>query len=489
MKQRLLTLAPAMFLLLACVSAPQRRQPEMDVAIPESWGSATAAVPGQIETEWWSTFGDGHLPTLIRLAMERNSDLHAAVARLDRAAAEARIAGADLAPSVGLNVGGGRQRRNFVGFPFGAEGEVPAATFDSFGVSLDTSWEVDLWGRIRASARSAVAEHQASEADLAAARLSIAAQTAKTWFSVLEAGQQVALARETVASFRLSTEQVRSRYVMGIRSALDLRLALSNLAGAEALLQLRLTQHDRATRQLEVLLGRYPGGSILAIYPPGDLPRTPDPVPAGLPAELIARRPDLIAAERRLAAADQRYLAARRALYPRLSLTASGGTVTDALTDLLNGDFRVWSLVGNLAQPLFQGGRLRAGVDRADAADREALALYVGQVLHAFAEVESNLAAEQRLALQERHLAEAATQLRAARELAEERYRTGVGFYLVVLESQTRALTAESGLLALRRQRLDNRIDLHLALGGGFVAGADPLVTPQPGAPSPGPAS
>ena len=119
---------------------------------------------------------------------------------------------------------------------------------------------------------------------------------------------------------------------------------------------------------------------------------------------------------------------------------------------LLNGDFRVWSLVGNLAQPLFQGGRLRAGVDRADAAGREALAVYVGRVLDAFAEVESSLAAEQRLAEQERHLAEAATQLRSARELAEERYRAGVGFYLVVLESQTRALTAESQRLSLRRR-------------------------------------
>jgi outer membrane protein TolC len=136
--------------------------------------------------------------------------------------------------------------------------------------------------------------------------------------------------------------------------------------------------------------------------------------------------------------------------------------------DLLDGDFRVWSLVGNLVQPLFQGGRLRAGVDRADATSREALAGYVGSVLGAFAEVESTLSAERHLAEQELHLADAAAQLVAARRLAEERYRSGVGIYLVVLESQTRALTAESELLAVRRQRLDNRVDLHLALGGGF---------------------
>lgn len=462
-------LSPALFLLAACVSAPERLQPEIQVSVPQSFG--TPAEPGSLELEWWDRFEDEQLPALIVLALESNYDLHAAVARLDRAAAEARIAGADLQPNVGVSVSGGRQRQNFVGFPIGSGDGVPSATFDRAGLSLEASWEVDLWGRVRASARAAVAEWQASEADLAAARLSIAARTAKTWFAVLEARQQAALARESVESFRLSADQVRARYAMGLRDALDLRLALSNLAAAKALLELRGIQYDRATRQLEVLLGRYPDGSILEDHPPGDLPQTLEPVPAGLPAELLARRPDLLAAERRLAAADQRYRSARRALYPRLTLTASGGTASEALTDLLNGDFRVWSLLGGLTQPLFQGGRLRAGVRRADALSDEALARYVGRALAAFAEVESELAAEGRLARQERHLAQAALQLRAARELAEERYRTGVGFYLVVLESQSRALTAESELLATRRERLTRRIDLYLALGGGFESG------------------
>jgi NodT family efflux transporter outer membrane factor (OMF) lipoprotein len=380
--------------------------------------------------------------------------------------------GADLEPSVGVGLDATRQRANFIGFPIGGAGGVPSATFETFGVSLETSWEVDLWGRVRAGARAAVAEMQASEADLRGARLSIAAQTAKIWFSILEARQQIALAEESVESFVLSAEQVRSRYESGIRPALDLRLALSNLAGAEALLELRRTQLDRAVRQLEVLLGRYPDGNILETLVAGGLPRTPDPVPAGLPSELLIRRPDLVAAERRLVASDQRYLAARRSLYPRLTLTASGGTRSASLNDLLDGDFKVWSLLGGLTQPLFQGGRLRAGVEQADAASRETLSFYVGSVLSAFAEVESSLAAEGYLAEREVHLAEAAEQLVAARRLAEQRYRNGVGIYLVVLESQTRALTAESELLVVRRQRLENRVDLHLALGGGFEIGA-----------------
>jgi NodT family efflux transporter outer membrane factor (OMF) lipoprotein len=313
-----------------------------------------------------------------------------------------------------------------------------------------------------------VADFQASAADLRAARQSLAAQTVKLWLRILEARQQVALAEASVRSFKISADYIRDRYDLGLRSALVLRLALSNLGSAEALLTQREIQLDVAVRQLEVLLGRYPDGTLLQAFDAEKLPEPPGPVPAGLPSELIARRPDLVAAERRLAAADQRYRAARRALYPRLTLTASGGTTTAALGDLIDGDFRVWSLLGGLTQPLFQGGRLRANVEGADATTREAFEFFITRVLGAFAEVESTLVSERLLAEQEEQLEEVATQLVAARRLAEERYVRGVAIYLFVLESQTRALTAESELLSLRRRRLDNRVDLHLALGGGF---------------------
>lgn len=455
-----------------CVSAPERRQPDVGVKVPQAWTADALSTTGAPDAAWWESFGDPQLGRLVNLALRRNQDLQAAAARLDRAVSQAKIAGADLKPAVGVGLATTLQRSNNASNPFAAllgdDFELMRYKFEQYGVSFDASWEIDLWGRIRAGARAAVAEMQATEADLRGARLSIAGQTAKIWFSILEARQQAALAEESVRSFRLSAEQVRSRYETGIRPALDLRLALSNLAVAEALLQLRRNQLDVAVRQLEVLLGGYPDGTILKTFNAEELPDTPDPVPAGLPSELLARRPDLVAAERRLAAADQRYLVARRSLYPRLSLTGSSGRSSGSLSDLLDGDFRVWSLLAGLTQPVFQGGRLRAGVEGADAASREVLAYYVGSVLDAFAEVESALASEQFLAERETHLAEAAEQLVAARRLAEDRYQRGVGIYLVVLESQTRALAAESELLAVRRQRLDNRVNLHLALGGGF---------------------
>ena len=274
-------------------------------------------------------------------------------------------------------------------------------------------------------------------------------------------------------NYRLSSERIRERYDRGLRPSLDLRLTLSNLAVAEALLHQRRRQLDAMRRQLELLLGRYPAATVELSR---ELPPAPPRIPVGLPAELVGRRPDLAAAERRLAASASRLAASRAALYPHIGLTASGGRSSDELNDLLDGDFSVWNLVGNLTLPLFQGGRLRAAVDLAKAGSEQALAIYASSALKAYAEVESTLAAEGFLVQQEQALQEAARQARAARGLAQDRYDTGLTDLITVLESQRRAFEAESQLLAVRRQRLEARIDLHLALGGGF----EPIDSSEP---------
>ena len=214
-----------------------------------------------------------------------------------------------------------------------------------------------------------------------------------------------------------------------------------------------------------MLLGLYPGRDLEF---PRELIVTPAGVPAGLPADLVARRPDLVAAERRLTASQEQLKVARASLYPRLSLTASGGTSTAELSDLVKGDFSVWSLAGNLLAPLFSGGRLRAGVDLADAGVDVEVAGYVGTALRAYSEVETTLAAEDYLAERATNLSEATIQSRAAERLALDRYRNGLEGYITVLESQRRTFDAESAWITGRRERLDNRVDLYLALGGGF---------------------
>lgn len=448
-----------------CTATPPVAVPDFGVPVPETWTAADTP-GGRIAVDWWNDFGDDGLSTAVETALEGNFDLQAAAARLEVAASEARTARAELFPSVDARYTGARQRQNFVGFPIpGAEDEVLSTIFTNHGVSLDVSWEIDLWGRLRAASQVVLADLQASAADLRGSQLSMAGQTAKAWFAVAEAQQQIELARATVESFRESAERVRGRFEAGIRPALDLRLALLNLSNAEALLQQRLQQFDAAARQLKVLLGEYADDVIAA---PLTLPDLAMSVPGGLPADLVQRRPDLVAAERRLAALDARVGIARSNRFPDLDLTAGAGTATDALRSLVDGDFSVWNLVANIAAPIWQGGRLQEEVTRAEAESAQALAAFANTALTAYAEVETALAAEAILLERERQLAVSVEHAQGAARLAYERYLTGIDTYITVLESQRSAAQAEGELIAARRLRLENRVDLYLALGGGF---------------------
>ena len=450
---------------VGCASAPPVEPPHLEVAVPDTWTAADTSL-GEVAPDWWTDFGEPGLSAAVETALEGNFDLAAAAARLEQAAAEARVASSALQPTVQASYSSSRRKQNFVGFPIpGAEGTVLSTVSTNQGVSLDLSWEVDLWGRLRADAQAALADLQRSAADLRGAQLSMAGQTAKAWFAIAEARQQVTLSDATVASYRVSAEQVQERFEAGIRPALDLRLALLNLSNAEALLAQRRQQLDASARQLEVLLGRYAAG---AIDQPTSLPEVAPDVPGGIPADLVARRPDLVAAERQVAAASARLGVARKELLPNLTLTAATGTATNALRSLLDGNFGVWSLLGNLVAPLWQGGRLRAQIDRAEAQAAEVLANYANTALVAYAEVETALAAEAFLADRVGHLTSAVEQARAAEQLAEERYRAGLDTYITVLDSQRSAVQADGDLIAARRLRLENRVDLYLALGGGF---------------------
>ena len=448
-----------------CATAPLEDHPPLGGDVPAVW-TARDDTAGRPAPAWWADFGDPALDEVVDAALRQNYDLQAAASRLEQALADSRIAGADLQPQLQVGLNGSQRKQNFIGFPIpGAEDRVLSTVFTNYGVSLDLTWEADLWGRLRAGARAALADLQSRAADLRAAQLSLAGQTTKAWFAIAEAGQQLRLAEASVDSFRASAEQVRERFEQGLRPALDVRLALSNLATAEALREQRGQQLDAAVRQLEVLMGLYATGSIAM---PADLPAAPAVIPGGLPAELVRRRPDVVAAERRIAAARQRLRVAQRDLYPRISLTANTGTATGALKDLVKRDFGVWTLLGNVIQPLLQGGRLRAAVDRAEARAAEELAVYANTALQAFSEVETALAAEEYLVQRERYLAVSAEESRAAEIIADDRYRSGLDNYITVLESQRLALQAEGDLIAARRQRLENRVDLYLALGGGF---------------------
>ena len=451
-------------LIISCASAPRVQQ--TPIPPPQTYQTETATTT-PADTLWWTTFNDSHLDSLIAQALAYNHNLHAAAARLKAARAQAKMAGAPLYPQLSAGSSGLRRKQNFIGFPIPgqADGEVLSNTSTTYGVSVNAAWEIDLWGRLGASAAAAQATYQATQAMYRGARMSLAAQTAKAWFATIEARRQLELAQATYENSLTNHKQVRTRYERGVRPSLDLRQSKSELALSQDRLHQREQRYEMAIRQLEVLIGRYPSGTFAIAE---DLPEVPHPVPAGLPADLISRRPDLIAVERQFAASQANHKAAKRLRYPRISLTASSGTSSDALGNLLSGDFSVWSLIGNLTQPLFQGGRIQGNINLASARENEAAALFAQTVLQAYSEVENALSAETHLAKRQSALETAAEQAREARRLAEDRYYRGLIDLLTVLQTRNTAYLTESQLLVVRQQRLQARIDLHLALGGGF---------------------
>lgn len=462
-------LFPVLLLLLfaAGCARPSLKKPSPtpDIAIPEKWTADGFSAEAVLE-EWWTRFGDEQLTALVEEAVRENFDLQVAAARVKVAQAQAEMAGGGDLPAVAASVDGSRRRQNFIGFPIpGAEQEVPSRTFTSYGVSLDISWEADIWGRLADAEAAAVAELLASHANLRGLKLSLASQVAKAWFSLLEARAQLRLAEQTLESFEKTTEIVRVRYEAGLRPAADVRQARTNLEVAAASIRQRQAQVDAALRQVEVLVARYPAAGMPVS---SRLPALPDVPPTGLPSQLLERRPDVVSAQWRLAAADSRIKQSEKQLYPSFSLTTAAGTATRQLKDVINGDFFVWTILGNLVQPIFEGGRLRAQVRSHEALFQELASSYASTVLQAFLEVENSLAAEEFLKQQKERLIAAQEQAEAAASLLDTRYREGIGEILSLLEARRGVYELRSRILALQQQLLRNRVDLHLALGGGF---------------------
>jgi NodT family efflux transporter outer membrane factor (OMF) lipoprotein len=433
--------------------------------VPGSW-SATPQARAGVDQRWIGKIGGSSLEALVAEAQQGNPALRASAARVDQAAAIAKIAGADRFPSLGAGTQGSRQKQNFIGFPGGGG----SSTSSSFGVSLQAAWEIDLWGKVKAGAEAAVADAEAQARADQALRASLAAQVAKAWLAVAEANEQVALAEKAVASREESFGLVRDRFERAIAddggSAAQVRLSETELSTSRSDLERRRGERERALRQLELLLGRYPSGQVAAA---ARLPKLPPVPPAGLPSELLLRRPDVLEAERRLAAAGRRSDQAAKALYPSFSLTGSLGTTTGQLDRILSSSNGVWSLGGSLTQPVFQGGRLLGGIEQASAAEREAVANLQRTVLEAFGEVEQALVAETALRRQEKELVQTVELSRDAVARAGEEFRNGTGGVLTYLAAQNREIESAAALTAVRRLLLDNRVNLHLALGGNFT--------------------
>jgi len=451
------------------VSAPESRMPEAAVSHPAAWAATEEGRAG-VDDDWLGRMGSSRLTALVAEALTYNPDLKIAAARVEQARTLVKSALGAMRPTLDLESTGNTTQRNFVGFPIPGAGDgVLKTRTDNYGLSFLSEWEIDVWGRYRAATGAAVAGAQAAELDAQAARSAIAAQTARAYFALLEASEQVDLAQEAIEVLARTERSLSEHFVGGIGDNLgpQLRLARSDLASAQAALAQRQEAQGQAARALEILLGRYPQGDR---HRGERLPALTAPPPAGLPSELLLRRPDILAAERRFAAQGMRQKEAQRAVWPSLKLTGSAGTSTAALRDVLNSDFGVWSLGARVFEPILTGGRIQAEITRRRAEEAESLGALQKTVLAAFAEVENALEAEHFLRAREAAMSEAARLAGEADLAAREAFRGGGGTAdaLTVFASQQRAIQSRSTLAAIRRLRLDNRVALHLALGGDF---------------------
>lgn len=484
------SLAVAALLGLVACTTVEQAPPQTPFELPATF-SAPALGAYELGDRWWEAFGDPQLDQFVELTLARNPELAQAMARARMAEAQARVQRADQLPQVGLGAGTTRQRQNLPampGLPGMPDGAAEGGTLSTnHNLTVDVSWELDLWGRLSALSASARAEYLASGERLRSVRQAVAAQVVQHYLDIVHARAQVDLSTRTVRALAEMARQINNRVDVGIASPADGMLANANLASAEAGLEQSREVLARGLRQLEVLMGDYPSGTVQTAQV---LPSVPPPPPAGVPAGLLARRPDVRAAELGLRSAGYQLDAAQRARLPSLSLTGSAGFSANALSDLLNTSNLIWSIAGRILQPVFQGGRLTAQVDVAEGQRDELVHAYAQTALTALAEVESALAVDTILARRETALNTAASTAEEAMKVSLNRYLQGIDPFLNVLESQQRALDGRSAYLSARHARLDNRIALHLALGGGFedeplpakpaAAATLPLTSPRP---------
>jgi multidrug efflux system outer membrane protein len=414
---------------------------------------------------WWEVFVDESLNDLERRAAVSNQELKAAVARVDQSRAIARIARSELMPTVSADPSWRRQR-----FSPNQEPNFGGVTVNTFQVPLDLSYEIDLWGRVRRSFESARADAGASVATFHQVLLTLQSDVALNYFALRALDAEIATVTGTVALRQEQVRLVRSRFEGGIGNELDVARAETELATTEAEAASLAQRRHELENALAILVGANPAVFQLSALDRAQANWNPSPptIPAGLPGDLLERRPDVAEAERQLASANARIGVAKAAFFPVLTLTGSGGYVSADVDTLFNWEGRAWSIGPSLSLPLFTGGRNRANYRRSQAAYEEAVARYRQQVLVAFGDVETSLSAIRHLVDQATAQQRAVSNARRAAELATDRYRAGLVSYLEVVDASREALQADRANAQLAGQRQIAAVRLIKALGGGW---------------------
>jgi outer membrane protein, multidrug efflux system len=450
----------ALAALAGCSVGPAYKRP--DIALPAQWREAGNDAGGVWpNADWWHAFGSERLDELIAEAERSNDDLAVAIARVQEADAQARIAGAPLLPSVDLTADATREYAVVNGVK---------GNFNVFNPALTASYELDFWGKNRALRASARATASASRFDRETVALTVVSSVATTYFQALEFRDRLAVAQENLANSRSILQGLQLQETAGIVTGLDVAQQETTVALLLAAIPPLQQQFRQSVNALAVLLGRTPEsidvdtGTLNALTTPQ--------VVEGLPSQLLTRRPDVAESEQQLIAANADITVARAALFPNIQLTASGGYESAALTSLINPTARVWELTAGLTQPIFHGGALRGQVAFSNARYAELLSTYHKTVISALGNVENALVAAQQTREQQARQQEAVERARRAFQFAQTQMSAGTVNVLAVLNTENALFSAQDELVQIQYLHLQSLVDLYTALGGGWQQGS-----------------
>ncbi len=458
--------------LAGCASKIPLSEPPPQVDLPSAWSlSAQSRQQEWPDSDWWKRFGSHELTQLVDQGQKSNLEIAAALSRLKQAEAQARIAGVPLLPSVDFSAGANRD------LPLGNG----SANTSTSGL-LQINYEIDFWGKNKASLAAAQAELKANQYDRQTVALTVTSGIVSTYLQVLSLHDRLAIARKNVSNAERVLTLVQAQYKAGAASTLDLARQRSAVAGQKAAIPDLMQQQREAQSALAILLGRPP--QTFKIAAQGlDTISLPEVTP-GLPSELLSRRPDIRHAEAELAAANANVAVARASLFPSISLTGSTGGQSNALLSLFNGPNLLANLGTNLVAPIFDGGRLKSQRDLAIAQKEELVQTYRSTVLGALSEVDTALGQIRSLDEQRELKTSEMEQASQAFNLSEIRYKVGAEDLMTVLDTQRTLSDVQNDLGKLKLQRLQATVSLYKALGGGWqddMASADKAAADRTG--------
>jgi multidrug efflux system outer membrane protein len=445
--------------LAACSLQPVYERPAAPVAGEFPSGAAYKAVPAggspAVDIGWRDFLTDPRLQRLVEIALQNNRDLRVAVLNVAQVQAQYRIQRAALYPQVG-------------GFADASRGRAAGVTSTEYSVGVSAAWEIDFFGRLQSLKDAALQQYLASAHARQAAEILLVSQVADQYLTMLALDEQLAVTRQTLETAQASYKIVKLQFDTGIGAELTLRQSETVVEQANANCAAQVRARAQAENGLVLLVGQPLPADLPAPLPMGEQKILAD-VPAGLPSDLLTRRPDILQAEALLRSENANIGAARAAFFPRISLTGSLGTASATLGGLFGAGSLAWAFLPSITVPIFNGGALRANLDVASIRKDIGVAQYEKAIQSAFREVADGLAArgtyDEQLASLERYTAAQRRRL----ELADFRYRNGADTYLNVLTAQTDLYNAQLALVSTRLQRLTNLVDLYRSLGGGWI--------------------